>query len=303
MSGGRLFLDYRPGGDTHVEQLGELLRQHHTRLRRYCQRQHGLEGEELARVVVSGTAKETAVAAANVAQVPQLRPQVLDLGKLELPWQQAGDALTPDMAAVVGAALGMGDPVTDRGPNLVDQLVSNSRPAIGKLLARKLAPLAAALLLVAVFGVLAWNARREVADLQSQLSLLAPKAARAAKLQVELRDGLREMQELEELEQQLTDPPHALLLRNLTQSIPADVWLSGVRISGAEVATLAGASYSETSIYDLVSHLQHLPGVAEVALQGTGVGRTGHQNATTFDIHLDLDLTGEAAEQSGEESL
>lgn len=80
------------------------------------------------------------------------------------------------------------------------------------------------------------------------------------------------------------------------------MWLSGVRISGAEVATLA-ASYSETSIYDLVSHLQHLPGVAEVALQGTGVGRTGHQNATTFDIHLDLDLTGEAAEQSGEESL
>ena len=32
MGGGRLFLDYRPGGGTRVDQLGDLLRQHHTRL-------------------------------------------------------------------------------------------------------------------------------------------------------------------------------------------------------------------------------------------------------------------------------
>jgi hypothetical protein len=297
ISGGRLFLDYRPGGDTRVGQLADLLGQHHARLQRYCQRHHGLKGDKLTHVVVSGASDEAQRAAASLASLRHLEVQLLDLASTSLPWEHRGDELSPDMAAAVGAALAMADPHSDRGPNLVDQMVSTGRSPTSKLLVRKLAPLAATLIVAAVLGALNWNLRREVAAMQTELAVLAPKAARASTLRFELLAGLSEMQQLAALAERLPEPPHALLIQNLTQSIPPNVWLSGVRISGDNTATLGGASYTESSIYDLVNHLQHLPGVSQVALQGTGAGRSAHRSATTFDILLDLELTGTATNE------
>ncbi len=298
MSGGRLFLDYRPGGDTRGHQLADLLSQHHTRLQRYCQRHHGLDHEKLSRVVVSGPLDEARRAAATVATLRELDVHLLDLGGLELPWQHRGDQLGPEMAAVVGAALALVDENGDRGPNLVDELITQARPPIARMLVRKLAPLAAAIVLAAVFGVLDWNARTHSASMRADLDLLAPQAARAAELRLELIAGQGEMDQLKALAAQLVEPASGLMLRNLTQSIPNQVWLSSLRFQDG-AASLSGASYSESGIYDMVGHLQHVPGVAEVALQGTGMGRTANRNATTFDIHLDLDAWCAKASNEG----
>jgi hypothetical protein len=293
MSRGRLFLDYRPGGDAHVDDLAGLLGQHHTRLERYCHRHHGLAGSNLTNVIVSGQPDEAKPALENLETLKFLHSSLLDLQGAELPWELRGESLAPEMAAAVGAALALADDASTRGPNLVDHLRSLARPNLRPMLIRKLAPLAAVLLIAVGLGALNWSKHREVADMQQELVTIAPKAERAAKLRVELVAGENEVAQYNVLASHLKSQPYGLLLKNLTQSVPADVWLSDVRFEAGTTATIAGSSYVESSIYDLVGNLQHLPGIGGVALQGTGVGRTAHRNATTFDIHFHLDFSGE----------
>ncbi|WP_442481532.1 PilN domain-containing protein [Aeoliella sp. SH292] len=294
MSRGRLFLDYRPGGDAHVDDLAGLLGQHHTRLQRYCHRHHGLEGSKLTDVLVSGQSDEARPALKNLETIEFLKSSLLDLQGVTLPWELRGEPLAPEMAAAVGAALALAGDVSTRGPNLVDHLKSLARPNLRPMLIRKLAPLAAVLLIAVGLGVLNCTKHREVSAMQQQLVTLAPKAERAAKLRVDLVAGENEVAQYNVLASHLRSQPYALLLKNLTQSVPTDVWLSDVRFEEGGTATIAGSSYVESSIYDFVSNLQHLPGIGGVALHGTGVGRTAHRNATTFDIHFHLDFSGES---------
>lgn len=294
MSGGRLFLDYRPGGDTHVDHLADLLGQHHTRLERYCHRHHGLAGEKLTKVVVSGQPDEAYPALRRLDQLSFLKSSLLDLSNAQWPWELRGDNLKPEMAAAAGAALALHEDSAERGPNLVDHLKAMARPNLRPMLIRKMAPLAAVLVISLGLGLWNWTKHREVAGMQAELVTLAPKAERAARLRLELVAGQNEAEQFGMLASQVSSQPYALLLKNLTQSVPADVWLSDVRIEDGLTATIAGSSYVESSIYDFVGNLQHLPGIGGVALHGTGMGRTAHRNATTFDIHFHLDFTGEA---------
>jgi len=297
VSGGRLFLDYRPGGNLETDQLADLLGQHHTRLVRYCQRQHGLEGDNLSRVVISGAAAEAAQAARGLSSLQDAKVELLTMDATKLPWEVRGDEVAPELASALGATLAVRDEEDQQGPNLVDQLKSTTRPPIRKMLIRKCAPLAAMLLVGASLGLLNWHERSELADMKQSLAALAPRAARTAQLRLELIAGEGEIRELDQLAGKVYTQPVGLLLSNLTQSIPEEVWLSGIRLDSGLYAELGGSSYTDASIYDLVGHLQNVPGVADVALQGTGVGRTAGRDATTFDIHLELQLSGPAEEQ------
>lgn len=301
MAAGRLFLDYKPGGDTDVAQLSSLLSQHHTRLQRYCQRHHGLETEKLSEIVISGPVEAADQALKSVRSVVGFRAELLDPTVRPLPWETRGEPLGPELAAAVGNALAMELELNKRGPNLMDHLISNIRPPVAKLMVRKLAPLAAALLVGALFQLLNWRASHNVQVMQDELQLYAPKAARASQLRLEILSGAKETRQLDSLASRIDPVPYSLLLSNLIQSIPSEVWLSSVSFAGERSVMLAGSSYVESSIYDLVGHLQHLPGVGQVALQGTGVSRSASRDATTFDIHFDLDLDGE--EQVAEEAM
>lgn len=297
ISGGRLFLDYRPGGNLRTDQLADLLSQHHTRLLRYCQRQHGLEGDKLTRVVISGAKDEASQAARTLKTLKDVRVELLDINPDDLPWEFRGEGVTPELASAIGAALAIDDEEDAQGPNLVDQLISNTRPPLGKMLMRKCAPLAAMLLVGCTLALLNWNERGKLAAMNDELSLLAPQAARTAQLRLELIANTGEIEQLQHLANKVHPQPVGLLMSNLTQSIPEEVWLGGIRFDGGQSAELGGSSYTDASIYDLVSNLQHVPGVADVALQGTSVGRTSGREATNFDIHLDLQLSGPADEQ------
>lgn len=296
VSAGRLFLDYRPGGEATIEDLSGLLTQHHTRLQRYCQRRHGLKGNQLDQVIVSGPVEQAQAAITGLKQAERFKVQLLTLHEDRLPWELRGEQLKPEMAAAVGAGLGLELEDHERGPNLIDELISNARPPIGKLLIKKLAPLAAIFLLAAMLGGVNWEIHREVRNMQRELDILSPKVARAAELRLRLIADQTELRQLDLLAERIPARPYAVLLRNLTQTVPGEVWLSSVTIDGSQAAMLAGSSYVESSIYDLVGHLQHMPSVIDVALQGTGVSRSSQQNSTTFDIHLDLDFAGKADE-------
>ncbi|CAK9037525.1 Secretin OutD (General secretion pathway protein D) (Pectic enzymes secretion protein OutD) (Type II secretion system protein D) (T2SS protein D) [Durusdinium trenchii] len=279
MKAGRLFLDYRPGGDVSVEQVTHLLAQHHTRLQRYCQRHQALDGDDLTRIVVSGEQHALERVLADLSKLKRLQVSLVDPASAALPWELKGEDLSPEMAATVGCALALEHEDARQAPNLIDELISTARPPIMPVLWRRLAPMAAAVLVAAVFGILSWTSGREVAEMKEHLALLAPKAARAAVVRSELLAMQVKTNELENLTNRIESRPYSLLLGNLAQSLPAEVWLSDVHFQGGEAASIAGISYAESSIYDFVGHLQHLPGVASVALQGTGIGRAAHRNA------------------------
>jgi len=299
MSDGRLLLDYLPGGQTNVDQLAELFGQHHARLQRYCQRHHGLQGTKLDRVYVSGEETDVQEALDNLQTLPDLDVTLLDLRDIDFPWEFRGEEVAPEMACVLGAALVLSDHDYASSPNLIEQLLASARPPIAKMLFRKFAPLAAAVLVGVVFGLLNWQAKHQVSLMKAELQVHAPEAARATLLRLKGLAADNQLRQLAALSDQLPAQPLALLLKNMTESIPSEVWLTGLRIQSASSAQVTGSSFSESSIYDFVGHLQHVPGIADVALESTGVGRTQGGNATTFDLNLDLLLQGRN-DQKGE---
>ena len=290
MRHGRLFLDYRPGGHTHVDHLADLLSQHLTRLKRYCQRHHGLKGAEIHRVYVCGDRVDAEKAINNLESLEGVKVEMLDLESLEFPWEFRDQEVGPELAGVLGSALVLVDASVSPGPNLVDQLQRNARPPLRKILVPKLAPLAAMLLIGAVVGMLNWQAKHRIASLQNELAVHAPIAARADVLWKSIVEADRELQQLDVLHHQITPAPLAMLARNVSASLPSEVWLTGLQVSGGTSATIVGNSFAESSIYDFVGNLQHLPGVADVALESTGLARTNRGSATTFNLSLDLSM-------------
>ena len=89
--------------------------------------------------------------------------------------------------------------------------------------------------------------------------------------------------------------------------MPEDVWLDrlairdGMSASGEniEIASLAGASYTDEGVYGFVGYLKQVPDVAEIALEGTGVGQSATGPTTNFTLQLTL---ANAAGRSEKES-
>ena len=301
MRGGRLFLDYRPAGAAKVEQLTDLLSQHHTRLKRYCQRHHGLERDTLSRIVICGPLKQSKLAFMQAAIIKELDVTILQIDPAKLPWEVRGGDFAPELAVAIGGALLLKEEPSQQGPNLMEELITVSRPPLARMLLTKLAPMAAALLIWMSVMVLNWSTNLRLTAMKTDLDHLTPQAARSTELRMKLLADKLETTHLEELSKLSLRQPYSLMLKNLTQSVPAEVWLGAVRFDGDQSATIAGSSYSESSIYDLVGNLQNLPGVGQVALQGTGLGRSRNRDSTTFDILLNFDFDGR--EERGEEEL
>jgi hypothetical protein len=70
--------------------------------------------------------------------------------------------------------------------------------------------------------------------------------------------------------------------------MPEDVWLDRLAIRDGHFATLGGASYNDVSVYDFLNNLKQVPDIAEIALEGTGVGQNETGPTTTFDLKATL---------------
>jgi hypothetical protein len=70
--------------------------------------------------------------------------------------------------------------------------------------------------------------------------------------------------------------------------MPDDVWLDRMTVHDARSASLTGASYTDSGVYDFVGYLKEVPEVAEIALEGTGVGQSATGPTTNFNLQLTL---------------
>ncbi len=144
--------------------------------------------------------------------------------------------------------------------------------------------------------------RGKLTQLEMDVQAMATPVARARDLSLTVQRDQVKTRQLKQLALGLVDPQMIKLVRGVSYCLPEDVWLDVLRIENTKAATIAGASYSESGVYDFVSYLEKAPRVAEIALQGTGVGQSPEGPTTSFDLRMQLApvLGTEAAAKSTE---
>jgi Tfp pilus assembly protein PilN len=299
--GGRLLLDYRPGGHTDASNVADVLAQHLTRVQRYLERNHADLTTPVRQVYLAGDASEVALAEQQFRRFGQFEVSVLDPGQMTTNWQYMSNAPGPEVAAALGTAM-LEEPGGEdfHSPNLLEEMLAQSRAPMRPILIRSLFPVAAVLLVAIGLFLLIARERIAMHSLESQLTELAPARSRAHELQLTLISADAKLTELGALERRLPRPNWGQLLTRIAQSMPDDVWLERLACSDARTAVLTGASYADSGIYDFVGYLEHVPGIGEIALQGTGVGHSASGPTTSFDLQFALtpaaDLDGQGVE-------
>jgi hypothetical protein len=81
--------------------------------------------------------------------------------------------------------------------------------------------------------------------------------------------------------------------------MPDDVWLDRLSFQDGHTAALSGASYTDLGVYNYVEYLKQVPGIADIALEGTGVGQSATGPTTNFDLKLSFTNFAGGIEQEG----
>ncbi len=298
--GGRLLLDYRPGGHTNAENVADVVALHLSRLRRYLERYHSYLDAPLRNVYLAGDTQAVACATARFALIGGFKIRVVEPGDLDMPWQLAAEAPDTDLAATLGTALAIySEAANQHGPNLMENALAGQRVPLRPILIRSLMPIAAVLLVAVVLGLARINQWRQTARLNSELDALTPARVRATELRLKLTSAEAKLHELGALATQLPKLDWRQVLSRISQSMPEDVWLDRLSVYDSHSAALRGASYTDSGVYDFVGYLKQVPGVAEIALEGTGVGQSPTGPTTSFDLKLSLTNFAASADKEG----
>src|SRR3954447_15034339 len=286
---GRLLLDYRPGGHTNADNVAGIVEQHLSRLQRYVERYHSYLDAPLRHVYLAGEMDAVAQAKRKFTEMPNFEVHVFEPADLDLPWQHASDIPGTDLAATLGNAVVLySDSNEQQGPNLIETALAQHREPLRPVLIRSSIPLAAVLLIAASLLMFRFRQWHEAASIRTELDGLAPACTRATELRLNLASAERKLQQLQALEKQLPQPKWQQIFNRISQSMPADVWLDRLSIRDGTSASLAGASYTDEGVYGFVGFLKQVPDVAEIALEGTGVGQSATGPTTNFTLQLTL---------------
>lgn len=284
---GQLLLEYRPSSEATVAQLGAIIDDHHERLIRFCARQYGVGNMAIDRMWLVGEPSE--VESTDASTETALKSGVLPLDRLGEFWTLDVDApVTAEMGAALGLALRGRFDEQGVSPNLMDEILARAKTPIRPFLMRAAAPLAATLLFAAALWAFNLEQEIELAALRSEVAEVTPAVMRGKRLAKQITDAGTEIEHLSELVQSTPDRPVNPLVVRLGQCLPADVWLKDMRLQEHDHISVAGASYTESGVYDFVRYLEESPSFQEVALRGTGVDQTPKGPATSFDIELEL---------------
>jgi hypothetical protein len=286
---GRLLLDYRPGGKTNADNVASVVALHLSRLQRYIERYHSYLDAPLRHVYLAGNAAAVDRARAKFAALSQFQVHVLQPADLDMPWQHTAEAPGTDLAAALGAALALySDTKEMQGPNLIESALAQQREPMRPILIRSAIPLAAVLLVAATLLAMHLKNAYEIAGLRAELETLSPITVKATELRLQLVGTESKLVQLKALDEQLPQPDWQRVLSHISQSMPDDVWLDRLSFQNGQSAALSGASYSDGGVYDFVGYLKQVPEVAEIALEGTGVGQSPTGPTTSFNLQLTL---------------
>lgn len=286
---GRLLLDYRPGGHTNAENVADVASRHLLRLQRYIERYHSYLDKPLQHVYLAGDVEAVTRAREKFSRLPTFQVRVLEPADIDMPWGHAGEPPETSLSAALGTAMALYPDVSkNQGPNLIETALAQLREPIRPILIRSLIPIAAVIFAAATLLFYDLRQSREIASVRDELDSLAPVCTRATELRLNLAAAEVKLTQLRALDKQLPQLDWQQVLNRLCQSMPDDVWLDRITFRDAATASLAGASYTDSSVYDFVSYLKQVPDISEIALEGTGAGQSALGPTTNFTLQLNL---------------
>ncbi len=217
-----------------------------------------------------------------------------------MPWNHAAEMPGTELAAALGTAMVLyGDSTEQQGPNLIETALALHREPMRPILVRSAIPIAAVILVAAALLAYQLTQWRGAAGLRAELAKLAPALTHATELRLKLDSADHKLGQLQALEKQLPHPNWQQIFSHITQSMPDDVWLDRLTVHDGISASLAGASYTDEGVYGFVSYLKQVPDVAEIALEGTGVGQSLTGPTTNFTLQLTLaNVAGRSKKES-----
>jgi hypothetical protein len=287
--GGRLLLDYRPGGRTNAENVASLVAQHLSRLQRYIERYHSYLDAPLRHVYLAGDADAVGQASKKFRALPNFQVHILEPADIDMPWQHAAEVPGTELAATLGTAMALySDSSEKQGPNLIENALAQLRDPLRPILIRSFLPIAAVLVVAATLFVLRLQQWSGLSAVRAELDELAPICTHATELRLKLATAESKLAQLKALAKQLPQPGWQQIFSHVSQSMPDDVWLDRLSFHDGKSASLTGASYTDGGVYDFVGYLKQVPDISEIALEGTGVGQSTTGPTTNFTLQLTL---------------
>jgi Fimbrial assembly protein (PilN) len=258
-------------------------------LQRYIERYHSYLDAPLRHVYLSGNAEAVDRAKSKFTALSEFQVHILQPGDLDMPWRHAAEIPGTDLAAALGTAMALsGEASEQQGPNLIESALAQQREPMRPILIRSAIPFAAVLLAAATLLGMQIKQAYEVATVRTELERLTPVTVRATELRLKLIGSDAKLVQLKALEEKLPQPDWQRFLSHISQSMPDDVWLDRLSFHDGHSAALAGASYTDGGVYDFVGYLKEVPEIAEIALEGTGVGQSSTGPTTSFNLQLTL---------------
>lgn len=282
---GRLLLEYLPGGSAKPADLPGLVEKHLKRIQRFCARKHMGQFDSIKRLYLAGPDNLTAAAHRAFGVDSPLQVGVLDLSQGAEEWETRGEPLPSSFAATLGGAA-LKDPqgTAVEGPNLLEKWIRESRKHQRPILLRAAAPLAAVLLLAV--GTLVANSFIGIKNrsLAQRVAEAEPVKGRFDQLRLELLSAEKQLQSLGQLAGGLPTTELPKIVSDIGHCLPDDVWLERLTVQDSADASLLGAGFSESGVYEFVGNLERAPSAGSVSLQETGARQDQEGPVTSFNL-------------------
>jgi hypothetical protein len=294
---GSMLLDYRPAGADNPEELGAVTNRHLARLQRYCQRYARVSGAKLQRVYLAGSPENVSLVTEAIRKQGELEVAPLDqVQAIDKNW--TWDRAAPDWSLAVPVGLALLRLEKDRqqlSPNLLERLQRTAKEPLAQLLRPLVVPLAATLLIVASGWAAVWYQSLRCARIE-RLAAQVESTARDVRMQnARISQSQAWVNHYQRVAAGLEQRRVARIAAHVAQSLPDDVWLEDITLENSGRIVLSGGSYSEDGVFEFAKHLKRIPGLTNVAVDGTRPASFPAGSGTQFDVH------GELAEQSAKE--
>ncbi|MCA9249064.1 MAG: PilN domain-containing protein [Planctomycetales bacterium] len=293
---GQLLLDYRPGGHSVHDGIGQIILQHLARLKRYCQRFLRFTGGPLRKVYLCAAAEFAAKAYESFSTLPrgdvedadQLTVQILDVEHVEDGLRLNEEPPYGDLAPAIGTCLIETQDEDASRLNLMEGIQRRDNRGWRRELVRLAAPIAATLLIAAgTLGVVV-EKQRECQTLEASLASFSAASGKAQELRLTLMQVEDKEKQWRSVREHLVNPPWHELMRVVGGCLPNDVWLEKLQFDGKGEVSLTGGSYAEDGVFEFAGWLDKSPPLSDVALEGTNANSSRAVGAVGFALKCRL---------------
>ncbi len=288
---GKLLLEYRIATRDAQTDVADVVVRHLKRLRRYCERHSQSAHRKLERIVLARSAATLGAVRDRFAVHTDLMVDVLDPATIRADWLCGEEPISAEFGAALGSCLFLTPdtpPELLSGPNFLEGYTAGNRQGVWPAALRLCWPVAAALLLTVGMLAAARYERNGCDDLARQGAALEAERTRALHLQ---RDRLligEKVRFVRAIAQRATNPNWAALLSAVAGCLPQDAWLEKFTVDAQGRVAIAGTSYHEDTVYEVVRWLSDAPGLTRVSLTASASEASAGRAGLAFDVGCEL---------------